>query len=68
MNKKCNRKNITESTRKMTRKINTDLTRNRYKKVTRMMQINLNHTQAAQDLLTQWSLEKEIEVAAVQES
>lgn len=31
------------------------------------MQANLNHAQAAQDLLTQWSLKKGIELAAVQE-
>lgn len=34
---------------------------------TRIAQINLNHTQAAQDLMTQWTLEREIEICAVQE-
>lgn len=33
----------------------------------RIAQINLNHTQAAQDLMTQLTLEREIEICAVQE-
>lgn len=33
----------------------------------RIAQINLNNTRAAQDLMTQWTLEREIEICAVQE-
>lgn len=33
----------------------------------KMMQVNLNHAKMAQDMFNQWTLEKEIELAAVQE-
>lgn len=38
-----------------------------HRDMTRLMQANLNHAQAAHDLLTQWSIEKKIELAAIQE-
>ncbi|GAB1867324.1 Endonuclease/exonuclease/phosphatase domain-containing protein [Camponotus japonicus] len=35
--------------------------------MTRALQINLNHVRAAQDMMMQWTLEKEIEICAIQE-
>lgn len=41
--------------------------RNQERTMTRVVQINLNHAQAAQDLLMQKVLEENVEIAAVQE-
>jgi len=50
----------------MTR-IMTRTTDNETRSTTRIVQANLNHTQAAQDLMTQWTLENNVELCAVQE-
>lgn len=49
------------------RNLTREETRSKTRLETRIIQINLNHAQAAQDLLMQKMLEKEIEIAAVQE-
>lgn len=51
----------------MTSKRGKNITDGKTRSMTRLVQINLNHAQAAQDLLMQKILEKEIDVAVVQE-
>jgi len=39
----------------------------RTRKATRIIQVNLNHTRTAHDLMTQWTLENNVKLCAVQE-
>lgn len=58
---------MTNTTRNMTRDYSNNIkTRNKTSSIC-AMQINLNDTKVAQDLLNQWMLENKIELAAVQE-
>lgn len=51
----------------MTNNRTRNTTRDYKANVIRVMQINLNHAKAAQDLFNQWTTENKIELAAVQE-